>query len=207
LEDHSLLPKDSNPISVANLYEAFLRFDDKPMIVGPQAISKTITRYVLSKDFALATKKNEQFVDFQFGITVSITEPFEEHFYLVAQNLVPSAPTPEGEKTFDSDNPEGATPTPHFPNGIPIPPGPEGGFPPISEPMMRSVEVSGKLGYMHYHQFFSSFVQNLINNSIEITIKIKGFSTPSNPLTKNSPLVKSMQESAKQLGLHIEFEE
>ncbi len=68
LGDHGLLPTETNPVSVSQLYEAFLRFDDKPMILGPSAIVKTIKRYVEGKEFALASKLDTNFINIQFEL-------------------------------------------------------------------------------------------------------------------------------------------
>ena len=39
LDRINMLPDVNRPIQVKELYETFLRFDDKPMITGPTAIS------------------------------------------------------------------------------------------------------------------------------------------------------------------------
>jgi hypothetical protein len=54
---------------------------------------------------------------------------------------------------------------------------------------------------------FSSFINTLKNNNLKIEIKFTAKSNGSNPLTENSATVKSVKESASQLGLDFDVEE
>jgi hypothetical protein len=59
----------------------------------------------------------------------------------------------------------------------------------------------------NYSQVFTSFINPLIKNNVEITITIKGKTTNTAPLTENSPQSKITRESASQLGLDFKTEE
>jgi hypothetical protein len=56
-------------------------------------------------------------------------------------------------------------------------------------------------------QLFSSFVNKLKNNHLKIEVKFTASNSSANPLTDNSPIIKSVKESASQLGLEFEVEE
>ena len=71
---------------------------------------------------------------------------------------------------------------------------------------LKSVTVSGKIPLEHYTQVFTSFIQPLISNNVEIEIRIKGKTTAGKTLTESSPEYKTVKESARQLGLNFEEE-
>ncbi len=74
-------------------------------------------------------------------------------------------------------------------------------------PIIQSLEISGNVSFLNYTHIFSSFIQHLKDNRIEIDIRIKGHSTANDPITKTSQKFKIIQESAKQLGLNFKIEE
>lgn len=53
----------------------------------------------------------------------------------------------------------------------------------------------------------SSFVNTLKNNHLKIEVKFTACNSSANPLTDNSPIIKSVKESASQLGLGFVLEE
>ena len=71
----------------------------------------------------------------------------------------------------------------------------------------KRVTISGSVPIENYSQLFSSFVNTLKNNHLKIEVKFTASNNPTNPLTDNSPIVKSVKESASQLGLKFEVEE
>ena len=72
---------------------------------------------------------------------------------------------------------------------------------------MLCVKVYYRSSAENYGQLFSSFVNKLKNNHLKIEIKFTASNNETNPLTENSPIVKSVKESASQLGLNFEVEE
>jgi hypothetical protein len=50
-------------------------------------------------------------------------------------------------------------------------------------------------------------VNKLKNNHLKIEVKFTASNSSANPLTDNSPIIKSVKESASQLGLEFEVEE
>ena len=201
LQDHSLFPTSEKSISSKDLYEAFLRYDDKPMITGFQAILKTMERYTSSGDICIATKSEGGFSNFRMGVAVKIGEIIDESLYLLHPTAFPK-PAREEEKSQVAQNDLFSDPTVTQSTEKII-----SSDPPPQDPPIRSVEVSGKVSITQYTQIFSAFIQQLKDNNIEIQIKIKGSTTPSYPLRKTSPNFKIVQESARQLGLDLHVEE
>ena len=72
---------------------------------------------------------------------------------------------------------------------------------------MLILTISGNVPIENYSQLFSSFVNTLKNNHLKIEVKFSANNSIASPLTDNSPLVKSVKESASQLGLEFEVEE
>ena len=83
----------------------------------------------------------------------------------------------------------------------------DGGTTPPAIKTYKRVTVSGQVPMENYAQLFSSFVQTLKNNNLKIEIKFTAKTTGANPLTENSATIKSVKESASQLGLDFEVEE
>ncbi len=82
-----------------------------------------------------------------------------------------------------------------------------GGAAPKAGKAFKSITISGKVAPENYSQIFSSFVQPLINNKIEIKIEIKGKATDASPISENTQNFKIAKESASQLGLTFNIEE
>ncbi|MBN1466264.1 hypothetical protein JXA02_10905, partial [candidate division KSB1 bacterium] len=74
------------------------------------------------------------------------------------------------------------------------------------EKSFKTITISGAVDVANYHQIFTSFIQPLIENKVEINIKITGKSTSVKPLSESSTAYKIAKESAKQLGLGFEEE-
>lgn len=71
----------------------------------------------------------------------------------------------------------------------------------------KKVTISGQVPLENYAQLFTSFVQTLRNNNLKVEIKFTAKTPSANPLTENSATIKSVKESASQLGLDFEVEE
>ena len=207
LREASLLPQRGKPIRVRDVYEAFIRYDDKPMVTGTGAVQEGLLRYCNSGEFAIASGEDpEHFTQH----TINNYAPF---FDVTAADywLVDKADVPEQQSAQVKEPPSGGeAPTTglfggengqHSSNGTSI--NSNGGS---SAKAVRSVTVSGKVPTDQYAQIFTSFVVPLVNNGVEIEIRIRGKSTAAKPLTESSPEYKVVKESAKQLGLTFEEE-
>ncbi|WP_426491248.1 DUF499 domain-containing protein [Hymenobacter sp. 102] len=197
---HNLLPTPEQPLRTREVYEAFLRFDDKPMITKVAAVQDSLLRYCQQGQLAIAAGDGITFSKIYLGELVPMFDVTDQTYWLVDKSLKP-ADTP----TLQS----GPTPDPGYqPGGVPPTPGqqPDPNPSPNGSSVYRSVTVSGKVPLENYNQLFTSFILPLAKNNVEIEIIIKGRSTASNPLTENSPEYKVIKESARQLGLSLDVE-
>ena len=66
--------------------------------------------------------------------------------------------------------------------------------------------VSVRVNITNCNQIFQMFIMPLVQNSVEMEVKIKGKSTTARPLTETSPKYQIIIEGVQQLGLLIEKE-
>jgi hypothetical protein len=180
---------------VNDLYEAFLRFDDKPMILNAETITDTVNRYCEEGMWNVGTGTGEPYSRIYHNERVTFLNPQEDGYWLLDPSVMPK-PAGGGEP--------GPQPTPG-PSPTPGPePGPE---PTPAAKTYKKVTISGSVPIENYSQLFSSFVNTLKNNHLKIEVKFTASNSSTSPLADNSPIVKSVKESASQLGLDIEMEE
>lgn len=191
---NGLMPTVEKPVKVNDLYEAFLRFDDKPMILNADAITDTVNKYCEEGTWNVGTGAGEPYSRIYHQESVTFLNPQEDGYWLLDPSVMPK-PAGGGNPT-----PEPPTPTP----GPTPAPGPE---PTPATKTYRKVTISGSVPIENYSQLFSSFVNTLKNNHLKIEVKFTASTNETNPLTENSPIVKSVKESASQLGLNFEVEE
>lgn len=193
LRQHQLVPAIGSPVRVADLYQAFLRFDDKPMITGPDAIKKSLERYCLNGEFAVAAGDGREFSRVFYKEQVPLFDINDPDYWLVDKSLYkPKEPEQPGDGSVAGE-----------------PPKPDGAHPAdetSGAKVLKSVTISGKIPLDQYTQLFTSFIRPLAQNNIEIEVRIKGKSTTAKPLTESSQEYKIVKESAQQLGLDFEVE-
>ena len=195
---NGLMPTIEKPVKVNELYEAFLRFDDKPMILNVDAVKDTVNRYCEEGMWNVGTGEPDHFSRIYHNETIPFLNPQEDGYWLLDSSVMPK---PAGGGAVPSPEP-GPIPTP----GPTPTPGPEPAPTPATKTYKR-VTISGSVPIENYSQLFSSFVNTLKNNHLKIEVKFTASNNPTNPLTDNSPIVKSVKESASQLGLDFETEE
>ena len=84
LKKNNLLPSDGTPIQTKSVLEAFLRYDDKPMISSKAAVQDSLTKYCYNKQFAIASKSGESWTKMYFGETISMFDVDDETYWLVS---------------------------------------------------------------------------------------------------------------------------
>lgn len=205
LRMNNLLPTLDHPIKTKDIYEAFLRFDDKPMITGKEAVSRSLQKYCANGEFCIATGDGSTFTRYYLLETIPFFDVDDPIYWLVDKSLKPAAQTLQ-TTGIDPTNNAPIQPTNLSNESV-------GDYAQITLPEMKegskkykSITVSGKVPLEHYTQLFNSFIMPLAQNNIEIEIKIKGKSTQAKPLTDASQEYKIVKESAKQLGLNFEEE-
>lgn len=192
LKINNLLPEVEKPVKVKDIYEAFIQFDDKPMITGINAVQQSLLRYCMNGEFAIAAGDGKVFSKIFFKENVPFFDVREDLYWIVDKSLYkPDIPT---------TGMTGPSPEVDEPKVTPDTPDPK------SKKTFKSITIKGSIAVENYAQIFTSFIQPLIKNKVEINIEIKGVSTSASPITETSEQYKIAKESAKQLGLKFEEE-
>jgi len=192
LKRNNLLPEVNKPVKVQDVFETFIRFNDKPMITGREAVQNSLERYCRNGEIAIASGDGAIFNSVYYKEGVPGFSVDDDTFWIVDKSLYKPVEEPEpGESPKPEPEPDTAG----------------GKDPGTSEKEFKSVTISGMVDVANYSQVFSSFITPLVANNIKIEIKIKGSTTKTNPLTESSTQYKIVKESAKQLGLKFEVEE
>jgi phage terminase small subunit len=72
--------------------------------------------------------------------------------------------------------------------------------------LIKKITVSGSVSIDQWNDLYSSFVQTLRDNGLQIEVKFTATSNNAISLTENSQIYKSVKESASQLGLNLKEE-
>jgi hypothetical protein len=201
LGSNNLLPTIDNPIKAKDVLEAFLRFDDKPMITNPDAVSRSLQRYCSNGAVCIASGDGKTFTNYWLKENIPFFDISDANYWLLDKSCKPvEVSTIDGSNAPNELGPDSVSTS----NGLDEESISNNG--PIKVRELRKVTVSGKVPLEQYTQIFPSFINPLASNNIEIEIKITGKSTQSKPLTETSPVYTSVKESAKQLGLSFSEE-
>lgn len=219
LYGNNLLPEIERPINVQDLYETFLRFDDKPMIASRDAIRNTVNKYCQEGLFNVGVGIKGKYTKIYHNEEVPfMLECSWEDLWLLDPSIVMK---PESSTETASSSAAGT----EFCGGTSCSTGVFGGSGsswgtsgnettnPLNSDssenevkIYRKVTISGGVPIENWTQLFTSFVNTLKKNNLKIDIKFTAESTEQNPLTENSPTFKSVKESARQLGLEFDVE-
>ena len=206
LRSNKLLPTVEQPVKAKDVYEAFLRFDDKPMITGAEAVAKSIQKYCYNGEYCIATGDGKNFTKFFLRENVPFFDITDVTYWLVDKSLKPQPqPTAEPLKNEKGEiiqppsvvNDSGANGTPETKT--------ETG----SSKKFKSITVSGKVPLEQYTQLFQYFISPfaISGNKLDIEVKFKIKSTDTSPLDESKSLYKSAKEASKQLNLDFEEEQ
>lgn len=198
LRSSGLYPTLEQPIQICDLYEAFLRYDDKPMIHGVETVSRSIQKYCENGDFNVACGEQGSYNRIFHHESIPFLDVTDPLYWLIDKsinNKPQSGDDPNDVKPSDwnsstEDRPEKTDPSQ-----------------PVDEiRKFKSIKVSGKVPVERWTDLFSSFVVPLKNNGLEIEISFKAKTTSSNPLNESAQVYKIVKESVIQLGLNLEEE-
>lgn len=203
LKSNNLYPIPEQSVRVKDVYEAFLRFDDKPMITGSEAVAKSLLRYCMNGEFGIASGDGNSFTSFFFKENVPFFDVHECSYWLVDKSLkpVPQQPTTEPftgtlfPPVVLNDKGDGTPSVTNLP-----------GAEAVKE--FKSISVSGKVPLEKYTELFNYFITPFAmnGNKIDIEVKFKIKSTEGSPLDESKQQYKSAKEAAKQLGLNFDEE-
>ena len=203
LADNNLLPTVETPIPVKLVYEAFLKYDDKPMISGPEAIERSVRKYCEVGVFNVAVGTSGDWDKIYVGTdSIPFLNAQSDEYWLVDTSVLPKpSGTPEPPRSGEQPTPPG----PGIPGGDEDPGDPTPPVPSVKE--FKSVTISGNVALENWTQLFSSFILPLKGNNLKVSVSFKAKSNDMAPLNENSPIYRAVKESASQLGLDIETEE
>jgi len=203
LRTQNLLPSPERDIRAKDVYDAFLRFDDKPMITGKEAVAQSLQRFCLNGEFCIASGESAPYTRYYLQENVPMFDVEDLTYWLVDKTLRPQPAVPVEVGTTGGEPP--------FTNGMPRP-NPvitneqESQESEAASERIKSITISGRVPLERYTQVFNSFIMPLAQNNIEIEIRITGKSTQAKPITTSSQEYKIVVESARQLGLRVEEE-
>lgn len=181
LERAGLLPTPTQPVRTKDIYETFLRYDDKPMVSGSTAVQESLLRYCQNGEFAIGAGDGKLFRRTYYKEPVPQFDVLDETYWLLDftlhQSAAPVVPVVGGENPVlpgSSVFGEPENGSSNSTGGVvsPTAPGPR---------RIKAVVVSGRVDIANYSQVFQTFIMPLAQNSVEIEIKIKGKSTTARP--------------------------
>lgn len=207
LKNNNLLPTPEQSIKAKDVYEAFLRFDDKPMITGQDAVSRSLLRYCVNGEYCIATGDGTQFSKFFFQENVPFFEVTDITYWLVDKSLKPQPQQQSVFATTNNNKTDNSTPV-----SMVNEPGVATNSAPQTESeelkMLKAIIVSGKVPLERYTELFNYFISPFAMNGykIDIEVKFKIKASAASPLNESKQQYKNAKEAAKQLGLSFEEE-
>lgn len=205
LKNNNLLPTLEQPIKAKDVFEAFIRFDDKPMITGPEAVSKSIQKYCTNGEYCIATGDGTNYTRFFFQESVPFFDINDITYWLVDKSLKPQ---PQ-QTTVNVINEKGEVLTPlHLVNEDPITLRNNEMEGTATSKKFKSITVSGNVPLERYTELFNYFITPfaMSGNKIEIEVNFKIKSNIGSPIDESKQQYKSAKEAAKQLGLKFDEE-
>lgn len=199
LRTNNLLPTLEHSVKAKDVYEAFLRFDDKPMVTGQEAVSKSLLKYCYNGEYCIATGDGTTFTKYFLQEQVPFFDVTDSTYYLLDKSLKPKPKEPATIVVNEK--------------GEVIPP-----ITMVKEPEMtpmagvskkfKSITVSGKVPLERYTELFNYFITPfaMSGNKIDIEVKFKIKAVDGSPIDESKQQYKSAKEASKQLGLNFEEE-
>ena len=202
LKKHNLFPSKEKPVQVKKAFEAFLRFDDKPLIVNIEAFRNSVLRYCQNGAFAIAAGDENEFTNVWLKETPDFFDVEDETYWLADPSEYNKYKKTEPEEGFGVDSAEGG-------NGVKSDPevitGSKDDSTEEAQRVIQKLKISGHVSLIDMSDVLS-FARALRDNRIRINIEIEAETTEANPLTEKSKQYTIAKESAKQLGLKFEEE-
>ena len=213
LDVNNLMPAVGKPVKLNDIFEAFLKFDDKPMILGPETVTACANDNCQKGHFNIAQSTDGNvFKNIKHLATMPFLDPTDENYWIIDESIVEKpVETATGVNGSVAGNGAsapfgGASNDPMNSPAVPSA-GQAGTSSTEADKVFQNIEISGSIDGSKWNQMFSSFINLLRRNNLEIDVKIKAKSTADNPIKESSPTYKSIKESASQMGLNLKAEE
>lgn len=206
LKKNSLLPTIDQVIKAKDVYEAFIRFDDKPMITGQEAVAKSLLKYCYNGEFCIATGDGANFTKYFYQQNVMHFDVTDSTYWLIDKSLLPKS-----EVSLDTIAGSASDANIPFP-GVQD----DGGTSANDQKdegstvkQFKSITISGKVPLERYTELFNYFITPfaMSGNKIDIEVKFKIKANEGSPINESKQQYKTSKEAAKQLGLDFGEEE
>lgn len=214
LDVNNLMPAVGKPVKLNDIFEAFLKFDDKPMILGPETVTACANDNCQKGHFNIAQSTDGNvFKNIKHLATMPFLDPTDENYWIIDESIVEKPVETATGVNVGSVTGNGASApfggASNDPMNSPAVPsaGQAGTSSTEADKVFQNIEISGSIDGSKWNQMFSSFINLLRRNNLEIDVKIKAKSTADNPIKESSPTYKSIKESASQMGLNLKAEE
>lgn len=214
LEVNNLMPAVGKPVKLNDIFEAFLKFDDKPMILGPETVTACANDNCQKGHFNIAQSTDGNvFKNIKHLATMPFLDPTDENYWIIDESIVEKPVETATGVNVGSVAGNGASApfggASNDPMSSPAMPsaGQTGTSTTGADKVFQNIEISGSIDGSKWNQMFSSFINLLRRNNLEIDVKIKAKSTADNLIKESSPTYKSIKESASQMGLNLKAEE
>ena len=202
LRNNNLLPTLEQSLKTKDIYEAFLRYDDKPMITGINAVSASLQRYCLNGEFCIATGDGKNFTRFFFKEQLPFFNAEDLTYWIIDKNLIPLPPEiktiQDNISSVNEDKTEDSTTKNENEPEIEVQPKSQ-----IKK--FKSITINGKVPLEKYTELFNYFISPfaMSGNKIDIEVMFKIKSSEASPLDESKQQYKNAKEAGKQLGLNL----
>lgn len=201
LKANRLYPTIDAPVNITALYEAFLQYDDKPMIIGIDAVISSIQKYCYNGEFNVAFGEEGHYSRIYHRENIFDLNVTDRQYWIVDKSVISKA-----DETLPQGGNAGGAGTNNGERSGTVPQD-QGETPTQIVRKFKSIKISGKIPVDQWTQLFSSFVVPLSQNNLEIEVSFKAKSTPLNPIDESAQIYKVIKESAQQLRLRLDEEE
>src|SRR5690606_9293954 len=193
LKNNNLLPTPEQAIKAKDIFEAFLRFDDKPMITGPEAVARSIQKYCTNGEYCIATGDGTNYTRYFFQEIVPFFDINDVTYWLVDKSLKPQPQQDlKSIETYNNDKI-------HTPSNATEQINPESERLIDEETptkLLKSITISGKVPLerytAHFNYFITPFAMNGNKIDIEVNFTIKA--STGNPINESNQQYKSAKE-------------
>lgn len=199
LRTNNLLPTLEQAIKAKDIYEAFLRFDDKPMVTGQEAVSKSILKYCYNGEYCIATGDGTTFTKYFLQENVPFFDVTDGTYYLLDKSLKPKPKEPATIVVNEKGEVIAPLSVVKEPEATPLA---------GESKKYKSITVSGKVPLERYTELFNYFITPfaMSGNKIDIEVKFKIKAVDGSPIDESKQQYKSAKEASKQLGLNFDEE-
>ena len=196
LRNNNLLPTVEQAIKVKDVYETFIRFDDKPMITNAEAVKSSLIKYCFEGQICIAAGDGKEFTKYYLKENVPSLDVTDSNYWLLDKSRKPAPASPENplptNPKFLSSSGNETT------NDLPSVSGTVKEF--------ENITISGNVPLERYSELFSCFIAPFAPNGYKVEVQVNFKINPmsESKLTESNPQYKNAKEAAKQLGLNFE---